>query len=62
MTWVSNELEGYDLVLIDFLHRLAEPKGWLVKLWESVIPGGIVIIASNGKWDHTLLQTYIGKW
>lgn len=62
MTWVPNELEGYDVILIEFLHRLSEPKGWLIKLWECLRAGGLVVVASNGKWDRPLLQTYIEKW
>lgn len=62
MTWVPNELQEYNLIVVEFLHRLSEPKGWLVKLWECLLPGGIVVVACQGKWDHTLLQTHIGKW
>ena len=64
MTWVPNELEGYDFVLVDFLDRLSEPKGWLIKLWECLLPQGVVAIASgeSGRWDQPCLQGYIGKW
>lgn len=63
MTWVPNELEGYDVVIVDFLERLAEPKGWLVKLWECLEPQGIAIIAdASGKWHQPRLQGYIGRW
>ena len=62
MTWVPNEIEGHDMVLFEFLDRLAEPKGWLFKLWECLLPRGLVVIAASNKWDQTHIQDYIGKW
>lgn len=62
MTWVPNELEDYSLILLEFLDRLSEPRGWLIKLWECLLPGGIVVITSDfGKWDRARLEGHIGK-
>ena len=64
MTWVPNELEGYDFVVIEFLHRLSEPRGWLVKLWECLVPGGMVIILTprQGEQQRDAIQAHIKKW
>lgn len=62
MTWISNELEGFDMIVIEFLDRLSEPRGWLVKLWECLLPRGLVVVADAGKWDKDHLQTHIEKW
>ena len=62
MTWVPNEIEGFDVVLFEFLDRLAEPKGWLLKLWESVSSNAIVVFAASDQWSETTIGDYIGKW
>ena len=62
MTWVPNEVENYDLVVFEFLDRLTEPKGWLLKLWESVSPKALTVFAASEKWDQKRISSYIGKW
>ena len=62
LTWIPNEIEDFDLVLFDFLERLTEPKGWLLKLWECVLSKGLVVITASEKWDKMRIEGYIGKW
>ncbi|XP_019854503.1 PREDICTED: ergothioneine biosynthesis protein 1-like isoform X1 [Amphimedon queenslandica] len=62
LTWFPNELEGFDLVLFEFLDRLNEPKGWLRKLWEIVNKKGILIISASDMWTVPVLKQYIGEW
>ena len=62
MTWVPNEIENFDVVVFEFLDRLTEPKGWLLKLWESVSPNGLVVFAASEKWNEKRIEGYIGKW
>lgn len=62
MTWVPNELEGFDFILVEFLGRLSEPRGWLVKLWECVGHQSLLLVTDADQWDQARLQTYIGKW
>jgi len=54
MTWVPNEIQGFNLAMVEFLDRLSEPRGWLVKLWEGTLP--------PDRWDRSTLEGYIGKW
>ena len=62
LTWVSNEIEDFDLILFEFLDRLAEPKGWLCKLWECLSERGIAVFAASQKWDGKMIGQCIGKW
>ena len=62
LTWISNEIEDFDLILFEFLDRLAEPKGWLCKLWECLTPRGLAVFAASNKWDGKRIGQYIGKW
>ena len=62
MTWIPNEIEGFDFVLFEFLDRLSEPKGWLRKLWECVTPNGVVVIATTEEWGRERIEECIGKW
>ena len=62
LTWVSNEIEDFDLILFEFLDRLAEPKGWLCKLWECLTERGVAVFAASQKWDGKMIGQYIGKW
>ena len=64
LTWVPNEIEGYDVVVFEFIDRLNEPKGWLLKLWEAVTKGGVVIFltVASSQWDEAKIRKIIGKW
>lgn len=63
MTWVPNELEGYNCIVVEFLDRLAEPKGWLIKLWEVLDPQGVlVIVTPKQKERQAAIQTNLKKW
>ena len=62
MTWIPNEIENFDLVVFEFLDRLAEPKGWFRKLWESVSPRALVVFAASHNWDKGRIDSHIGKW
>ena len=61
LTWTPNELEGFDVVVFEFLDRLNEPKGWLYKLWEVVVTKGLAVFSSDS-WDSKMIHGYIGKW
>ena len=63
MTWVPNELEGFDVAVFESVERLNEPRGWLYKLWEVVVPGGLLIFSSShSTWNTSHILSYIGKW
>ncbi|XP_066298440.1 uncharacterized protein [Branchiostoma lanceolatum] len=47
MTWVPNEIPKADLVLLDFLDRVNNPKAWWLRLWEIVTDNGIVVVISQ---------------
>eukprot|EP00058_Branchiostoma_floridae_P017017 XP_002602505.1 hypothetical protein BRAFLDRAFT_127146 [Branchiostoma floridae] len=47
MTWVPNEIPKSDLVLLDFLDRVNNPKAWWLRLWEIVTENGIVMVISQ---------------
>jgi len=63
LTWVPNEVEGYNVVVFQFIDRLSEPRGWLLKLWEVVTPGGgvVFIISQESKWDKAKIGDIIGN-
>ena len=60
LTWVPNELEGFDVAVFESVERLSEPRGWLYKLWEVVLPGGLLVFSSSWNPSHTL--SFIGQW
>ena len=60
--WVPNELEGFDVAVFECVERLNEPGGWLYKLWEVVVPGGLLVITTSHDWDCSKIETFIGKW
>ena len=75
MTWFPNELQGYDLILFEFLERLMEPKGkifmcvrilyivgWLYKLRECITDDGLLVICTSSKWTTGTLEVHIGQW
>ncbi|XP_019645512.1 PREDICTED: ergothioneine biosynthesis protein 1-like [Branchiostoma belcheri] len=47
MTWVPNEIPKANLVLLDFLDRVNNPKAWWLRLWEIVTDNGIVVVISQ---------------
>ncbi|CAG5135894.1 unnamed protein product [Candidula unifasciata] len=60
LTWIPNEVDSHDLVLITHLDRVQNPKAWLVRLWEITKPKGIVVIASkDGNWDKKKLNHHL---
>jgi formylglycine-generating enzyme required for sulfatase activity/SAM-dependent methyltransferase len=62
LTWVPNELDGFDVAVFECVERLNEPRGWLYKLWEVVVPGGLLVITTSHDWDCSKIETFIGKW
>ena len=61
LTWTPNELEGFDVVMFEFLDRLNEPKGWMYKLWEVLTAKGLAVFSSDS-WDSKIIHGCIGKW
>uniref|UniRef100_A0A0B7B121 Sulfatase-modifying factor enzyme-like domain-containing protein n=1 Tax=Arion vulgaris TaxID=1028688 RepID=A0A0B7B121_9EUPU len=60
LTWVSNEIDSHDLVLITHLDRVQNPKAWLVRVWEITKPKGIAVIASkDGSWNKESLHHHL---
>lgn len=60
LTWIPNEVENHDLVLITHLDRVQNPKAWLVRLWEITRPRGMAVIASkDGKWNREKLHVHL---
>ncbi len=51
------------MAVFEFIDRLSEPRGWLLKLWEVVVSGGVVIFLTipGSKWDKTTVGDVIGK-
>ncbi len=60
---MSNEIVGYDVVVFEFIDRLSEPRGWLLKLWEVVVSGGVVIFitAPTSNWDQATIGDIISN-
>ncbi|XP_059153171.1 hercynine oxygenase-like [Physella acuta] len=60
LTWVPNEIESHDLVLITHLDRVQNPKAWLIRLWEITKPHGVAVIASkDGSWNRERLEHHL---
>jgi 5-histidylcysteine sulfoxide synthase len=63
LTWVPNKLEGFDVAVFEGVERLSEPRGWLNKLWEVVVPGGLLVFSSSSSlWDSSSLPPLLGEW
>lgn len=62
LTWLPNEVENHDFVLVEFLDRVLSPKSWLVKLWECISSDGIMVSCTSNKWKVTTLSAEVGKW
>ncbi|GFO10818.1 5-histidylcysteine sulfoxide synthase [Plakobranchus ocellatus] len=59
-TWIANEVESHDLVLLTNLDRVANAKAWLIRLWEITNPEGLVVIASKDKaWGKEALEGFL---
>ena len=50
------------MAVFECVERLNEPRGWLYKLWEVVVPGGLLVITTSHDWDCSKIETFIGKW
>lgn len=60
LTWIPNEVENHDLVLITHLDRVQNARSWLVRLWEITRPTGMAVIASkDGKWNKKRLTPFL---
>jgi len=60
LTWIPNEVENHDLVLITHLDRVQNARSWLVRLWEITRPTGMAVIASkDGKWNKKMLTPFL---
>lgn len=63
LTWIPNELEGFNVAVFEYLERFNEPRGWLYKLWEVVVPGGLLVFTTSQQhWNISNIQSHIGKW
>ena len=62
MTWVPNELEDYNCIVFEFIDRLSEPRGWLIKLWECLASQGVVVIVTPKQGGREAIQTHLKKW
>ncbi len=62
LTWIPNEIEGFDFVLFESIERFMEPKGWLWKLWECLTPGGLAVLVGSSHWNAVNVGRYISKW
>nr|AMM72581.1 5-histidylcysteine sulfoxide synthase [Paracentrotus lividus] len=59
-TWIPNELSGFDLVVHHCLDRVPNKRAWLIRLWEILMPNGIVVISGLGDWTKEKLEPIIG--
>ncbi|XP_065904281.1 hercynine oxygenase-like isoform X2 [Dysidea avara] len=62
LTWLPNEIENHDFVLVEFLDRVISPTSWLVKLWECITTDGLLVLSTSSKWTIDSLTREIGKW
>lgn len=60
-TWLPNEIGVYDLIVMSCLHRLSNPRAWLIRLWEIINSRGLVIIKTNVDWDLESLKAVLGN-
>ncbi|RUS75387.1 hypothetical protein EGW08_016849, partial [Elysia chlorotica] len=57
-TWVANEVDIHDLVLLTHLDRVQNAKAWFLRLWEIVNLKGIVAVVSrDDMWNKKSLNT-----
>ncbi|XP_033095635.1 uncharacterized protein LOC117100170 isoform X2 [Anneissia japonica] len=61
LTWIPNELMDFNLVVLDFLDRVMNIEAWLLRLWEIIVPCGLIIITSPTEWNEERLYKVIGK-
>jgi 5-histidylcysteine sulfoxide synthase len=61
LSWIPNEICGFNLAMFTFLDRVNNPIGWLRKAWEVLSSDGVMVIASE-KWNGELLLPYLDKW
>ncbi|XP_022795566.1 uncharacterized protein LOC111334145 isoform X1 [Stylophora pistillata] len=60
-TWLPNEIGTYDVIVMSCLHRLANVKAWLIRLWDIISPKGLLIIKTNITWDLESLKAVLGN-
>lgn len=60
-TWLPNEIGSYDVIVMSCLHRLANVKAWLIRLWEIINPKGLLIIKTNIAWNLESLIAVLGN-
>ncbi|XP_071117341.1 uncharacterized protein [Haliotis cracherodii] len=62
LTWISNEVDSHDLVLVTHLDRVQNPKAWLMRVWEITKPNGIAVVGSlSGEWTQEKIQPMLGE-
>ncbi|XP_077981461.1 uncharacterized protein LOC144436526 isoform X2 [Glandiceps talaboti] len=61
LTWIPNELFGYNLTIQDMTDRVMNTKAWLVRLFDITLPDGIVAIVSSTDWNKDKLESIIGS-
>ncbi|XP_046339628.2 uncharacterized protein LOC124120813 [Haliotis rufescens] len=62
LTWISNEVDSHDLVLVTHLDRVQNPKAWLMRVWEITKPNGIAVVGSlSGEWTQEKMQPMLGE-
>ncbi|XP_077861879.1 uncharacterized protein LOC100373045 [Saccoglossus kowalevskii] len=60
MTWIPNELYGFDLTIQDMIDRVSNVKAWLVRLGEITLSTGVVVIVSSTGWDKDTIKPIVG--
>ncbi|XP_070563489.1 uncharacterized protein [Ptychodera flava] len=61
LTWIPNELFGYDLTVIDMTDRVSNAKAWLVRLWEIAESTGVIAVVSSTDWNKDKLEPIVGR-
>ncbi len=61
LTWVPNEILDFDLVVMQGIDRVMNMKAWLLRLWEVIIPNGVVVILSKKGYGAKDFQPIIGR-
>lgn len=62
LTWLPNEVENHDFVLVEFLDRVLSSKSWLVKLWECISNNGLLVLCTSSNQKISTLSSEMGKW
>nr|QTC10020.1 conA [Conus imperialis] len=60
LTWLPNEVNSHNLVIMSHLERVQNPKAWLVRLKEVISHNGLaVVVSADGVWNKDTLHEHL---